>query len=410
MIEKPETTGAHRGDAQPPRFLLYSHDSWGLGHLRRSLTVAEALTGAFPGAGVLIATGSPCATHFEPGPGIDLVKLPSISKDATGSYVSRKLPGDVDRVVELRSRLLLETYRVFDPDLVLIDHQVIGLRGEALPLIRETRRDGVPAILGIRDVIDAPEVVAREWSSPGARWALREGYDRVCVYGAPEVFDPRVEYPIPPELGPALEFTGYVVRRRSARRRRPVPALRPQVLVTMGGGEDGADRVGTYLEALEQAPAEWESTIVLGPMLPAPEARQLKRRARLIGGVRVHRFHDDLPGLLAESQAVVAMAGYNTAAEILDSGVPAVFLPRTRPRREQVLRARCLAALGLAQSLCDPSPQALRAGVESALERGRPPRSLPPLDGAHRICGVIGELLDRTARAPTPELREVCAS
>ena len=409
MITPHHTTTSRRG-GRPPRFLLYSHDSWGLGHLRRSLTIAEELVASFPGAGVLIATGSPCATHFEPAPGIDLVKLPSVSKDGSGAYVPRKLPGDVERVVRLRARLLLEAYRGFAPDLVLVDHQVVGLMGEALPLLEQTRRDRVPAVLGIRDIIDAPEVVAREWGSAGARWALREGYDRVCVYGAPEVFDPRAEYPIPPELGPALEFTGYVVRPSAPRRRRPVPSLRPQVLVTMGGGEDGAERVSTYLGALEQAPADWDSTVVLGPMLAAPAARQLKRRARLIGGVRVHRFHDDLPGLLADSQAVVGMAGYNTVAEILDSGKPAVFLPRTHPRREQLLRASRLAALGLARSLCEPTPAVLRAAVEATLAHGSSGRPVPPLDGSRRICAVIGELLGRAPRVEAPDLRRVCAS
>ena len=46
-------------DRTPPRILLYSHDTFGLGHLRRSRTIAQALVSAFPDASALILTGSP---------------------------------------------------------------------------------------------------------------------------------------------------------------------------------------------------------------------------------------------------------------------------------------------------------------------------------------------------------------
>ena len=40
------------------RILFYSHDSYGLGHLRRTLTLATAMRAAIPDASILIATGS----------------------------------------------------------------------------------------------------------------------------------------------------------------------------------------------------------------------------------------------------------------------------------------------------------------------------------------------------------------
>jgi predicted glycosyltransferase len=40
-----------------PRILMYSHDSYGLGHLRRTLSLAQAFVEHNPGLGVLILTG-----------------------------------------------------------------------------------------------------------------------------------------------------------------------------------------------------------------------------------------------------------------------------------------------------------------------------------------------------------------
>jgi len=383
------------------RLLLYSHDSWGLGHLRRSLTLAQGLVASFPEAEILLITGSPCATLFPTPPRVGLVKIPSVSKSDDGQYVSRSLTGSFQDTLKLRRNLILEVYRSYRPTLVLVDHKVIGLEGEAFELLQEARRDGVRTILGLRDVIDSPGAVALEWSGERCRWALAEGYDRICVYGTPEVFDPRVEYPVPPELGPRVEFTGYVVR-SAPTPVRPTPRARPQVLVTIGGGEDGTAALETYLDGLEKARPEWDSVLVGGPLLDERDARRLRRRAEALGNVQVRRFHADLPHLLAECDAVVAMAGYNTVAEILQSGKPAVLLPRTHPRMEQAIRAERLAALGLAESLLDARPLELIRTVERALRAGPPPVDRRPrLDGVASLCGVARELLE-TPLVPVP--------
>lgn len=382
-----------------PRILLFSHDSYGLGHLRRTLNIGRALTETFSGANVLVASGSPCATHFEVPHGLDIIKLPSATKNSAGRYVPRSLDCDLDFLIKLRRGIMREVQRSFEPDLLIVDHRVLGLGDELDELLEAAGRAGTRMLLGIRDIIDEPEAVAREWGTESVREALRDRFDRVCVYGAPEVFDPRVEYPIPPELGQRLEFTGYIVRPAQPQPPRSVPSLRPEVLVTVGGGEDGAERVETYLEALELAPAPWHSTVVLGPLLDSERARQIKRRARLLDGVTVHRFHGDMPRLLHRASAVVSMAGYNTVAEVLQSRTPAVLCPRTFPRREQLIRATRLSSLGLVRCLPRPSALSMRAAVEAALADDRkegelPP--LPPMDGATRLCEIVRELLPGT--------------
>jgi predicted glycosyltransferase len=375
------------------RILLYSHDSYGLGHLRRCMTLASALSEALADSSVVIATGSPCATHFVPSRGVDVVKLPSISKDDGGRYVPRSLPGGLAGVIALRRSLLSNLMVAFRPQLLIVDHQVVGLEGELLPALERAATLGTRTILGLRDVVDDPDSVARSWGKPEVRRALVQTYDRVCVYGWPMVFDPREEYRLPAGLASRMEFTGYVVRPAPARATRPLPADKPQVLVTVGGGEDGGERIEAYLEAIEDGPVEWESTIVLGPLLDAARARHIKRQARLLDGVAVHSFHADLPRLLSGSDAVVSMAGYNTVAEILQSGVPAVLLPRCFPRREQWIRAERLAELGLAESLGRPEPARLREAIRRALARPRRRDHAVPLDGDARLCAMAAELI-----------------
>ncbi len=379
------------------RVLLYSHDSFGLGHLRRTLTLAAALADALRDASVLIVSGNPCATQFQLPRGVEVVKLPAVTKDDDGAYTARNLRGGLELTRELRARLLLATFETFQPDLLIADHQPIGLDGELLAVLRRARECGTRTILGLRDVIDDPATVASQWSHPDIREALAGLYDRVCVYGDERIFDQRVEYPIPPELAQRVEYTGYVVR-DSATRRSAVGAItRQQLLVTAGGGEDGESRIQCCLEALALGPTPWDTTVVLGPLMHPLQARRLKRMARSLRNVRTLSFHADLPRLLAETDVVVAMAGYNTVAEILQTRVNSVLLPRVFPRREQLIRAERLEAAGLARSLAAPTPRTVRAAIEESLVLQRDWRRAPAMDGADRTCAIALELLGSRA-------------
>jgi len=384
---EPSSTSAH-----PLRVQFHSHDSFGLGHLRRTLTLAGALARQVPSAEILITTGSPCATHFALPDGVEIVKLPSVSKDAKGSYVPRSLGGDLASLVRLRRALMSEVQRSFNPDVLVVDHQVLGLGDELQDVLAATRAAGTRTILGLRDIIDAPDVVAREWGRPAARQALREWYDRVCVYGDPRIFDARAEYPVPEELRANLEFVGYVGRAVVPERAERAAGAPKQVLVTVGGGEDGYERLSTYLDALELGGCDWESTVVCGPLLDQEQFKTLKRRARRLSGCEITSFHADLPHLLSKSDAVVAMSGYNTSVEIMQSRVPAVLLPRCFPRREQLIRAERMQAAGLAQCLPRATAAELRTHLHAALEGGIPTGALPDLSGSQRLAVAITEL------------------
>ena len=387
---RPTQPAEARRGSSPRRIQIHSHDSFGLGHLRRSMTLAEALRAEFPEVSVLISTGSPCATSFGTPPGIDIVKLPSVTKDAGGRYVPRSLGGELDPLLRLRREILGQLQRSYAPDVLIVDHQVLGLGEELDVVLREARAQGTRTILGVRDIIDTPEVVLREWSRPRALQALRHEYDRLCVYGDARVFDPRREYALPQDIAARLELVGYVARPAPTR---PSGPRARSVLVTVGGGEDGGVRIETFLDALELGAVDFDSTVVLGPLLDPERARSLKRRARDAERVHLQLFHADLPHLLAGSDAVVGMAGYNTTVEVLQSRVPAVLCPRSFPRREQLLRAERLAELGLVECLPNPSAGELRRCLDRLLEAGPSQSPRPAMDGCARLAQVVRELV-----------------
>jgi len=382
----------------PLRVLLYSHDSVGLGHLRRNLAIAGEISATFPSSNILIVTGSPCATQFKLPANTDLVKIPSISKNERGKYVTQSFSGSLENTLKFRSDMILEAFRSFAPVLVIMDHQLLGLKGEALPMLREAKRRGVLTIYGSRDIKDSPEAVKRQWDSADNHWALNECYDRICVYGMQDVFDPRLAYAPLLDGVKQVEFTGYIVPSINRPVKARIAGQRKKVLVTFGGGGDGTRRAQRYLQALALKPAEWNSHIITGPLMDGEIKRSIREKAKRIepvGSIKVQRFHRNIPALLREVDAVVSMAGYNSCAEILQSGVPAVLLPRSFPRREQIIRATLMAQRGWVTVIPeeDPDPQTLLRAVETALASTRRQHSTADLNGLGRLCQIISGLL-----------------
>jgi len=380
------------------RVMLYSHDSVGLGHLRRNLAIAGAITESFSGASAMIVTGSPCATQFQLPAGTDLIKIPSINKDKCGRYVTGSFGGSLETTLRFRSRMILETYRAFSPDLIIVDHQPTGLKGEAMATLREATSNGTKLFFGMRDVVDSPEVVRRDWDNADCRWALNECYDQICVYGKQDIFDSRkAYYPLLRNVK-SCQFVGFIVPDRKAHLEKTSERKKKRVLVTFGGGNDGAQRAEHYLKALKMRQVSWESHVVTGPMMSPEVVRRLKDMGRKVepaGTVSVKRFHRNLPSLMPQFDAIVSMAGYNSCVEILQSGVPAIFLPRSFPRQEQLIRAVRLAQRGWAITMPQERPDhhCLMDAIETAINTPRTLRTEADLGGLANLSVLVGQHL-----------------
>jgi predicted glycosyltransferase len=152
------------------RIVLYSHDSLGLGHVRRNLALASALTDQLPGltgrqvTGVLVA-GTALAPGFRIPEGWDWVILPGVMKGAAG-YEPRDLSVPMQDLVSLRGKLLDSLLQGFNPDLVIVDRHATGIQLELEGALRRLRARGeARVVLGLREVLDSPAAAIAEWDS-----------------------------------------------------------------------------------------------------------------------------------------------------------------------------------------------------------------------------------------------------
>lgn len=364
-----------------PRVLAYSHDGYGLGHLRRNLRVVSGLRRQRPDLQALLVTGAKSAERLAAPFGVECVQLPAVVKVANGRYVAEDAVGSFEQVLARRSAVLADAVREFRPDLVLVDRYPRGMHDElALALqVHAEQRAGAPAVLGLRDILDAPAAIRDEWRANRYSDAIRELYTTVLCYGDPAVYDPIREYGLPSDVAERMRFTGYLADDLLAAdplqvRRRHGVADRRLAVCTLGGGRDAARIAQSFLSAMDRLHgAGWSGVLITGPYMASSDVDRL-RRDKAARSVPVLRMVDDLPSYLAAADAAVCMGGYNTVCELMALAVPAVIVPRIQPRQEQRMRAERLSARGLVRWL-EPdrlSPRVLADSIESiaALPRG----------------------------------------
>jgi predicted glycosyltransferase len=390
----------------PARVLIYSHDTYGLGHLRRSILIARGLAEARDAPSILIATGSPHAQAFDLPSRCDTLKLPAVTKSKAGHYRPRRLKIPLDDLVQVRADLLRTAARSFAPDLILVDHSPVGMQGELWPLFDDLRQWSVrPAVvLGLRDITDDAEAVVREWHATGAWEAIERVYDRILVYGDPVLRTTAQDLRLTERFPNKLRLVGYLGRRIAAAT--GTEDGLPSILVTAGGGGDGHRLLSGYVAFLERlpAPTSFRSILVTGPFLSRTRQQEILVRCRALDHpVEVMSFSDRFEDLLASAAGVVSMAGYNTVVEILSAGVPALLVPRRRPRREQWIRAERLAALdGESVSVIeDADPAQIARFVQRVVQDRDPGRARPALrmDGLATTVSELRDLLGRARQA-----------
>ncbi|KAJ7087583.1 membrane-anchored protein [Mycena belliarum] len=389
-----------------PRLLMYSHDNFGLGHLRRCRAIAHTLVERFDTLRVLIVSGSAIGDAFDFRARVDYLQIPSVVRLMHDDHATivKLMSGlytppdntELSRVLQSRVDILLNAVKDFRPSLFYADYSPLGLRGELLPALEYLKTQNTTLVLGFRDVLDSPQKLKSEWGHLNDLSRAAEVYDAVWVFGAADFYDPLVDLEAPKALYDRLVYTGFL--------RRGSPGLSPSgtnaypedaILITAGGGGDGARLFHQVISAYACDPQLTTNAIlVLGPLMHPAKRAEIHRKAAPYPSLCLVDFEPNLEPVMQSAAGVVSMGGYNTFCEILSFDKRAIIVPRTLAREEQLIRTRRAAELGLVDMLlpeeCDD------AHLLSAALRRLPTRPKPseasydvPLDG----LGMVGDLV-----------------
>jgi predicted glycosyltransferase len=383
------------------RILMYSHDTFGLGHLRRCREIAHALVERFKRLQVLIVSGSSIAGAFDFRARVDFIKIPSVIKLYNGEYTSLAQHIDLSETLAMRRAIIQQTAELYRPNVFIVDKEPLGLRGELEQSLVMLKSYGCTLVLGLRDVLDAPNLIRAEWSRTDALHKIEALYDAVWVYGCESFWDPLSGLDVPGSIRARMTFTGHLSRaapKSHGSRSLDIPA--EFVLVTTGGGGDGAPLMHQVLAAREyDRTSDFPLVLIPGPFMTGEEREEIHERARGLANVTVIDFESQIEQIMMRSAAIVSMGGYNTFCEILSFDKRALLVPRKQPRREQLIRAERAAELGLVEVLDSEAasdPRLMAEALRRLPERRRPSDCGRRIDlgGLETIGAMVSDFID----------------
>ena len=392
-----DESAVERRSPEGLRIAIYSQDGFGLGHMKRTCSIAWELYRLRPEASILTFSDSQLGQFFPVSPHHDYVKLPSIAKSAPGRWQATHLRMSFPQILRLRQELISNVLLNYAPHIFLVDHMPHGAMGELLPALEALDRSGLQTqvVLGLRDILDSPEVTIGRWQAEGAYAAMQRFYARILVFGMQDIYDVAANYQFPEEDGNKVFYCGYVTSLDSERNSHNIraryladkPADTRLLVVMAGGGADAFPMMSMLIEALPRILKEQPCvlTVITGPFMPTELIADLERRAVRLP-VHMLESVDDSLSYGSAADLVIAMAGYNTSVEILRVKTPAILIPRAGPSAEQRTRARLFSARHWVDMI-DPDELTPESLAQCIIDRLRHPSQskpsvLPNLNGA----------------------------
>ncbi len=398
------------------KLMVYSHDAFGLGNIRRMLAICEHLLDEIPQLSILLLSGSPMLQGFRLPKGLDYIKLPCLNRGNTGEVAVKYLGMSIDKTVKLRSELILSAAVNFQPDIFLVDKKPYGIKNELKKTVNYLHKKLPQSklLLLFRDILNTPEKTIDEWQKNNYSEIIDKFYQLLLIIGSQEIFDFSQEYQLLAKLADKAHFCGYIRRPQGnktsqiVRQELQLKVEDKLVLVTPGGGEDGYLLVKTYLQGQELLKNHQhciKSLVFCGPEMPTEQKQELYKLADKYPQVKIREFTDDLMSYVSAADAVVSMGGYNTICEILSAEKPAIIVPRIKPSQEQFIRSQRMHDLGLLKSIHPEhlTPSVLIAQLFEVLDNPQKPKDFD-LEGLPRITRHIRNLLADKITQSQPEL------
>jgi predicted glycosyltransferase len=385
-----------------PELLFYCQHSLGLGHLVRSLALAEGLAEFFD---VILLNGGRLPAGTKAPEGVQIVNLPPLGHDDTYELVSHD-PAFTVEDAKTKRQEIIQSYLARGPRALLVELFPFGRKKfafELMPLLENAKamgKDRPVVVCSLRDILVSQR---RDQTRHDERASLlsNEFFDAIVMHSDPnfatleESFLPATPLQIP------VHYTGFVTNEDPAATSIAPGSRCNRVLVSAGGGMVGEPLFRAAVDAHRMWADDGLTTmIVAGPFAPESVWEWLVRSAENSPYLEVIRVVDDLYAEMVRSQATVSQCGYNTTMDILRSRTPALVVPYAEGREdEQRRRGQRLASAGALHCL-DPDllgGQSLGAGVRAMLRD-----ATSPTKTSH--TGMAATTLDLDGRNATAQI------
>ncbi|MBW2058560.1 MAG: hypothetical protein JRH07_06830 [Deltaproteobacteria bacterium] len=340
------------------RILYYTHNSIGLGHAFRALAVITAMRKHRPDIDFLVVSGTSVPELFLKNR-IEIVKLPSIKfhiDNDTYFLGPRYLKNcSVEEISDLRQKIIEETFNTFRPDVLIVEHNMLGQRGEIIPLLLKKWRqipqsEGFALVHISRGILRNPSLIEAPFND---RRQMSESiyvgdlYDFIYVMEDREVIDiNRAYFGNRESLGKKIQYMGKITvktREELAPREETYRSINGSgheiILVSLGRRSSVLRIAEIVVQAFYDLGLEnqYRLFFVIDPYLDPALKEQMVRRFS-DSHIYFFDFLSNLVDIINVSSLVIARAGYNTLSEVLLTDSKAILIPEEHGHQEQETR------------------------------------------------------------------------
>lgn len=385
-----------------PAILFYCQHSLGMGHLVRSLAIAEGLANRFH---VMLLNGGRQPKGVPIPPGIQIVNLPPLGIDETNQLVSQDKRLTVKRALERRTKMMLTCFDNLRPAAVLLELFPFGRKRFAVelePLLNAARSEDTRALVVccLRDILGNRGENQEHYDNCAATLA-NKFLDLILVHSDPSFARFEESFHATMPLAVPVLHTGFVVPQSTTSE--TVEGGRKRIVVSAGSGTAAEGLLRTAMEAHDHFAddPEIEMKIVAGPFFREEYWRELRTLARGKPQLSLVRQVANLGDELRGAAASISQAGYNTCLDVLRTGVPALLIPVSGTsedeQRRRAFRLRDLGAVRVLEEK-DRSPLRLAAEIRELMNFEPAPSKLD-LNGAQRSLQIIETRISSTTQA-----------
>lgn len=340
------------------KILVYTHNSIGVGHAQRVYSLLKGMKEVDSTLNFLVLSGTSIPELFLR-EGIEVIKLPATKIVQTSGkefLVPRYLKGiSLQNIASLRQKIILETFEAYHPDIVIVEHNLIGQNGEMLPVLLEKWRNPsrFRLVFVTRGVIDSPARIQVDINRPTHKSKsidIASLYDNVYVLEQKNIIDFRKDYNLKTIFAKRAKYLGPITiynRKELAKKIEKQTKRQKQILVSLGRWGQISKIIQYVISSFRKLPSgEYQLRIQLDPYLDLKNLKRIKQLTQHSPEIIVSGFTPNLIEQVASSELVICRAGYNTIAELLVANTKAILFPEVGRTEEEIYRAKKVSKLG----------------------------------------------------------------
>ncbi|QUM85883.1 glycosyltransferase family protein [Moritella sp. 28] len=350
-----------------PRIMYYVQYLLGIGHVRRSSLIVQAL--CEQGAHVdVIFGGMPVPSmSFGDATMHQLMAVKSADSGFSGLVKADNTPVSDDDKKE-RTQALLALCETLQPDLIVTETYPFGrrqMRFELLPLLNWVKSQSNPPVLvsSIRDILQRRSAV-REQEYVNL---VQTYYQHVLVHGDKNFYPLEKSFPVADMIADKISYSGYVCP--TMENGGSSQKTRDTIVVSVGGGSIGKDILVAVMALFKSGfAADKKWLLITGPNMDSADKAYFKTQEQ--SNLQVVDLADDFLKELNNAYVSISRAGYNTVMDLLLTGVPAVVIPfEGEGETEQLARSEILVEGRVLQSVKNDelSVETLKSAINTAV-------------------------------------------